>query len=132
MRMIIISLLGLLIAGCSRSGSAESDNAPAPVAEVRTAVATAGGAGETVSAYGIAEQGAGNENALTTQAEATLVRIVAPTGTAVGKARWLQSSILVRPRGWSFPKPGPMPPRQTTRSREPFGCAETDLPVTLT
>jgi RND family efflux transporter MFP subunit len=83
-RTIIILLLSLGIAGCGKSdSSANSESGPAPVAEVRTALATAGGAAETVPAYGIAEQGAANENALTTQAEATLARIVAPTGTAV-------------------------------------------------
>lgn len=85
MRTILVLVLGMLIAACGRSGSAaESDNGPTPVAQVSTALATGGAAAETVTAYGIAEQGAANENALTTQAEATLAKIVAPTGTAVG------------------------------------------------
>ena len=85
MKRIVIVLAAVLIAGCGQSGSSDdSDNGPAPVAEVRTALATAGSAAVTITAYGVAEQGAANENALTTQAEARLARIVAPTGTAVG------------------------------------------------
>jgi RND family efflux transporter MFP subunit len=84
-RTIFISGLGLLIAACGQSdSSADAENGPQPVAEVHTAIATAGGAVETIKAYGVAEQGAGSENTLATQAEATLARIVAPTGTAVG------------------------------------------------
>jgi RND family efflux transporter MFP subunit len=79
-------LLAVLIAGCGKSGdtgdSGDSGEANA-VAEVRTAPVSAGGEAETVTAYGIADQGAGNERALTTQAEATVARIVAPTGTSV-------------------------------------------------
>ena len=85
MKRILIPLLSLMIASCGHTGtSGESDKGPAPVAEVRTALATAGGAADTATAYGIAEQSAANENALTIQTEATLARIVAPTGTPVG------------------------------------------------
>lgn len=82
MRAVFLPLLlAVLIAGCGKS-SDPGDTAN-PLAEVRTALASPGGAAETVTAYGIADQGAGNEHALTTQAEATLVRIAAPTGTSV-------------------------------------------------
>lgn len=86
MRVVILPLLlAVLIAGCGRSGqSADPGETPNAVAQIRTAVATGGAAGETVTAYGITEQAAGNEHALTTQAEATLARVVAPTGTAIG------------------------------------------------
>lgn len=78
-------MLSLAVVGCGHgSGSGEADKAPPPVAQVRTALASAGGSAEAVTAYGIAEQSAANEKALATQAEATLARIVAPTGTAVG------------------------------------------------
>lgn len=75
-------LICFLAAACSRSQPA--DSGASPVAEVRTALATAGTAADTVTVYGIAEQASGNEHALTTQAEAILARIVASTGTAVG------------------------------------------------
>lgn len=84
MKRILFPVLCLLVAGCGGSGSADSSDAANSVAQVRTAIAVAGNAAQTVTAYGIAEQAAGNEHALTTQAEATLARIVAPTGTAVG------------------------------------------------
>lgn len=83
--VVLPLLLAFLLAGCGGSGdSADSGDATNAVAEVRTALATAGGAAETVTAYGITEQAPAGEHALTTQAEATLARIVAPTGTAVG------------------------------------------------
>ena len=85
MRSMTLIMIALLIAGCSRA--AGSDDASQPVAQVKTARATAGGAAETVSAYGVAEQGAGNEHGLTTQAEATLTSIAAPTGTSVSKGQ---------------------------------------------
>ena len=84
MKRILLPMLCLLVAGCDRSGSEESENAVKPVAQVRTAVAVGGSAAETVTAYGVAEQAPGNEHGLTTQAEARVERIVAPTGTAVG------------------------------------------------
>ncbi len=84
MTRFIVSILCLLVAGCGQSEAGDSGKAPGPVAQVRTAIAMAGGAAETVTAYGIAEQAPGNEHGLTVQAEATVARIVAPTGTAVG------------------------------------------------
>ncbi|MGN6850075.1 MAG: efflux RND transporter periplasmic adaptor subunit [Sphingomicrobium sp.] len=82
--LILPLLLVLVVAGCGRSSdNGDSGEAASPVAQVRTALATSGGSAETVTAYGIAEQAAANEHALTTQAEATLARIAAPTGTAV-------------------------------------------------
>ncbi len=85
MRAVFLPLLlAVLIAGCGKSGdTGDSGEAANPIAEVRTAPVSAGGEAETVTAYGIADQGAGNERALTTQAEATVARIVTPTGTSV-------------------------------------------------
>ena len=84
MKQIVVALSSIcVLASCSGSSDSASGEAT-PVAQVRTALATAGGSAETITAYGVAEQGAGNEHALTTQAEATLGHIVAPTGTAVG------------------------------------------------
>lgn len=83
--LILPVLIALLIAGCGGSGDkSDSGDAANPVAQVRTALATSGGEAATITAYGVAEQGAANEHGLTSQAEATLARIVAPTGTAVG------------------------------------------------
>ena len=82
--VILSASRGVLIARVRRIGrvrdSGESQM-PWRRSELRS---RRGGAAETVTAYGVAEQAAGNEHALTTQAEATLARIVAPTGTAVG------------------------------------------------
>lgn len=85
MKAVILSIfLAALVAGCGSHDSGDSGEAANPIAEVRTAVAIPGGAAETITAYGIAELAAANEHGLTTQAEATLARIAAPTGTAVG------------------------------------------------
>ena len=84
MTRFLVPIVCLLLAACGQSGSGDSSDAANPVAQVRTALAATGNAAQTVTAYGVAEQAAGNEHALTTQAEATLARIVAPTGTAVG------------------------------------------------
>jgi len=81
-KRILLLVLCLPIAACGASGSKESDQAK-PVAQVRTAVAIGGGAAETVTAYGVAEQAPGNDRGLTTQADAILAQIVAPTGTSV-------------------------------------------------
>ena len=84
MRAATLSFLVFLLVGCGRSTDAgDSGEASNPVANVRTTLATAGGAAETITAYGIAEQAAGNERGLTTQAEATLTNVAAPTGTSV-------------------------------------------------
>lgn len=84
MKRFLLPVLYLLLAACGQSDSADPSVAAKPVAQVRTALAVAGSAAQTVTAYGVAEQAAGNEHALTTQAEATLSRIDAPTGTTVG------------------------------------------------
>lgn len=78
-----------LLAACGGSGggneaapAAEADS-PAPTASVRSAAATLGATTSTIAVYGAAEAEPGNQRGLTVQAEATLTRIVAPTGTAV-------------------------------------------------
>ncbi|MEA3004252.1 MAG: rane fusion protein multidrug efflux system [Sphingomonadales bacterium] len=81
-----------LLAACSGgadgnaadNGADNGATAEAPVATVRTAPATLGATSGDVVVYGAAEAGAGNQRGLAVQAEATLTRIVAPTGTAVG------------------------------------------------
>ena len=82
--MIRLTLAALLLlAACSKADAPAEDKAPDPVASVRTAAASTGAATGTVTVYGAAEAGPGNERALPVQAEARLARIVAPTGTAV-------------------------------------------------
>lgn len=80
---ILPLLFAALVAGCGSSDNGDSAEATNAVAQVRTELATSGGAAETITAYGVAEQAPADEHALTTQAEATVARIVAPTGTAV-------------------------------------------------
>ncbi len=72
----------LLLAACSSAPDAVEKPAD-PVATVRTAVATAGSAAQTVTLYGVAEAGAGSERALAIEVEARLAQIAAPSGTAV-------------------------------------------------
>ena len=86
MKLLILPILSsALLVACSGSGdSSDTGETANAVAQVRTALATSGGQAENVTVYGVAEQGAANEHGLTTQAEATLARVVAPTGTAVG------------------------------------------------
>lgn len=91
MRAAIAFTIALLLAGCGKSEDAGKSEEASPVAMVETAPASSGGAAETVNAYGIAEQAAGNEHALTTQAEATLTSVVAPTGTSVGAGQVVAS-----------------------------------------
>ena len=86
MKLLILPILSsALLVACSGSGdSSDTGETANAVAQVRTALATSGGQAENVTVYGVAEQGAANEHGLTTQAEATLAWVVAPTGTAVG------------------------------------------------
>ena len=86
MRVVIIPLLlSVLLAGCGGSSdTADTGETTNAIAQIRTAVVAGGAAAETITAYGVAEQAAGNEHALTTQAEATVARVVTPTGTAIG------------------------------------------------
>jgi RND family efflux transporter MFP subunit len=79
-----------LLAACGSAGgenkaepAAAEEAAPEPTATVRTALASQGAMVDQIQVYGAAEPGAGSEHGLSTQAEATLSRIVAPNGTAV-------------------------------------------------
>lgn len=72
----------LLLAGCSSSPDAAEKPAD-PVATVHTAIAMSGSATQTVALYGVAEAGAGAEQALAIEVEARLARIIEPSGTAV-------------------------------------------------
>lgn len=83
----------LLLAACGGSDGA-ARNAPDPVATVRTAPAIESTTSDTVTLYGVAEAGPGNERAMAVQTEATLARILAPTGTAV---RTGQIVAILRP-----------------------------------
>ena len=70
----------ILLVACS---AAEEEKVADPVATVRAAPATLGSTSETLTVYGTAEAGPGGERSLSVQAEAVLVGIVSPTGTAV-------------------------------------------------
>ncbi len=76
--------LALLTASCSTSKPAEEATTAEPVALVKTALATLGSSSDTLQLYGVAEAGPGGERALATPTEATLVAILAPSGTSVG------------------------------------------------
>lgn len=80
MKRTILALA--LLAACSKSAP-EADNGPDPVATITTATAEAGGAAETVTAYGAAEAGAGGERVLAAPVESTLTAVLAAPGTAV-------------------------------------------------
>jgi RND family efflux transporter MFP subunit len=83
---LLLSIAPLaLLAACSGGAGNIADNAAAsePVAAVRTGLAAKGTTTDTLTVYGAAEAGPGNERSMSTQAEAVLSRIVAPTGTAV-------------------------------------------------
>lgn len=77
-------VVALMLAGCGKQAADDSGDATSAVAEVETAAATSGGAAATTTAYGFTEQGAGSERALSTQSEAKVARIEAPSGTSVG------------------------------------------------
>ena len=81
-KLIALAPLALM-AACSSGADPAAEATPDVVATVRTAPATQGATEDTVSVYGAAEAGPGNERSMTTQAEAVLTRILAPTGTAV-------------------------------------------------
>ncbi len=75
--------LGLLIMACSCSGKADEDAAVTPVALVTLARAETGGIDQTVSVYGITDNGAAGTSALVAPIEAIVGTIDAPVGTAV-------------------------------------------------
>lgn len=90
MNRLWIAALALLIAGCSNTGDS-ADNAADPVALVKLAVVTQGGAGRQITVYGAAEPGAMGKMSLVAPAEAKVVAIDAPVGTHVA-----QGQVVVR------------------------------------
>ena len=85
MRVFGAVLLTALLSGCGTSGADMPAAAEdAPVALVRTAAAELGSTTDALSIYGAAEAGPGGEQSIIAPREAILVRILAPTGTAVG------------------------------------------------
>ena len=80
--MIRLLLAPLLLALAACSGASDEE-APAPVALVTLAPVESGGATERVMLYGVVEPGAGGTATLSAPAEAQVVRIAAPVGTAV-------------------------------------------------
>ncbi len=77
----------VLLAACSAAAPDDKEKTAEPVAAVRTALAVAGSGSQDLVLYGIAEAGPGGESAMATQAEATVVSIRAPNGTAVGRGQ---------------------------------------------
>ncbi|WP_186728769.1 efflux RND transporter periplasmic adaptor subunit [Sphingomonas panacisoli] len=71
-----------LLAACG--GGAEEEKAPEPTAQVRTAPAELGSSTDAVSVYGATEATPGSTRAIIAPAEAIVVSVSAPTGTAVG------------------------------------------------
>jgi len=87
----------LMLAACS--GGAKDDEAAAakpadPVAEVHSAAAVAGAAAATVTVYGVAEAGAGGERTLIAPVEATVARVLVPSGGAVAAG---QAVVVLTP-----------------------------------
>lgn len=76
-----VSLAAVALAACS--ASAPEPRPADPVAEIRTAVAGAGSAVETVAVYGAAEAGAGGERSLVAPVEAAVAVILIAPGGAV-------------------------------------------------
>jgi RND family efflux transporter MFP subunit len=73
----------LLLAGCGSGGGADDAQKGDPVAQVRTAPATAGAASLQSTLYGTAEAGPGGERSLIAPVETVVDRILAPNGTVV-------------------------------------------------
>ena len=74
--------LAILLAACG-SGDGAADGDAKPVALVTLAPARQGAVNETIAVYGAVEAGAMSKHVLAAPAEATIVSIDAPVGTAV-------------------------------------------------
>ena len=81
--MTVRMLAVLACTALAACGTPAAEDAPVPVAQVRTALVTQGTGDEGIAIYGVAEPGAGGERTLTAPVEAQLVTILAPEGTAV-------------------------------------------------
>jgi RND family efflux transporter MFP subunit len=81
----VLALVPLaLLAACGSSAADPSvGEAPVPIAAVRTAPVTAGVSSEEVTVYGATEAEPGTDRSVSTQADAILVSIPAPSGTPV-------------------------------------------------
>ncbi|MEO5494965.1 MAG: efflux RND transporter periplasmic adaptor subunit [Sphingomonas sp.] len=71
-----------LLAACA--ASPDEEKAPEPTAQVRTAPAELGSSTDAVSAYGATEATPGSSRAIVAPAEAIVVSVSTPNGTAVG------------------------------------------------
>lgn len=74
-----------LLVACS--GSSQDTSSPDPVALVKLAKASNGGVASTQSVYGSVERNADSQYNLSAPVEATVSRIVAPVGSAVGRGQ---------------------------------------------
>jgi len=83
--MKTLALLPLiLLAACSGSGGSHEDKAPEPIATVKTAPAELGSSTGTINVYGATEAMPGSMRSIVAPAEAVVISVSAPTGTAVG------------------------------------------------
>jgi RND family efflux transporter MFP subunit len=71
----------MLLAGCGASKAPKAEDAP--IATVKSSVATLGASRDDLTVYGVTEAGPGGERSVVAAREAILVSILAPTGTAV-------------------------------------------------
>ncbi len=108
----------LLLAACSGAANddAAAEKPAAPVAAVHTAAAVAGAAAATITVYGAAEAGAGGERTLTAPVEATVARVLVPSGGSVVAG---QAVVLLAP--------GPAAQLDLGRARSDAGAATAAL-----
>ncbi len=84
--MKTLALLPLfLLAACSGAGSGDEEKAPEPTAQVKTAPAELGSSNDALTVYGATEATPGSARAIVAPAEAIVVSVSAPTGTAVSQ-----------------------------------------------